>query len=66
MREDVLVPYVERFFAERVFGPMRMDLLREQLTAEGENHAAAAKTEHARLARRLVEIDSAVAAQIRG
>jgi hypothetical protein len=35
VREDLLLPFVERFFAERVFGPLRLDLLHEQLAAEG-------------------------------
>jgi site-specific DNA recombinase len=33
IREDALLPLVERFFAERIFGPMRLDKLARQLQA---------------------------------
>jgi hypothetical protein len=38
VRGDLLVPFVERLFRERVFGPLRLDLLQEELAAEGEGH----------------------------
>ena len=31
IREDALVPLVERFFSERIFGPMRLDKLARQM-----------------------------------
>jgi hypothetical protein len=31
VREDTLLPVIQHFFADRLFGPMRLDLLREQL-----------------------------------
>lgn len=33
LREDVLLPLIEDFFAERIFGPMRLDKLEHQLRA---------------------------------
>jgi site-specific DNA recombinase len=33
LREDALLPLVEQFFAERIFGPMRLDKLARQLRA---------------------------------
>lgn len=33
IREDALLPLVEKFFAERIFGPMRLDKLARQLRA---------------------------------
>ena len=33
LREDALLPLVEQFFAERIFGPMRLEKLARQLRA---------------------------------
>ncbi len=35
LREDGLLPLVEKFFAERIFGPMRVEKLERQLRAHG-------------------------------
>lgn len=64
VREDLLLPFVERFFSERVFGPMRLDLLREQLLAEGATIAADAEREQAQLRRKLSELDTAIERQL--
>jgi hypothetical protein len=48
-RQDVLMPFVLDFFQERVFGPARLDLLNQQLAAQGEQAHADAHREHARL-----------------
>ncbi len=34
LREDVIEPFVMRFFAQRIFGPMRIEKLAKQLQAE--------------------------------
>jgi site-specific DNA recombinase len=41
VREDAILPLVERFFCERIFGPMRVDKLARQLRA----HQRAAASE---------------------
>ena len=33
LREDALLPIVEKFFAQRIFGPMRLEKLERQLVA---------------------------------
>ena len=53
VREDALLPLVERFFAERIFGPMRLDKLARQLrahqkTAPSRRRHAAAPRERGR------------------
>jgi site-specific DNA recombinase len=65
-REDLLLPFVERFFSERVFGPMRLDLLAEQLDVQAQASRSDGKAARARLSRKLIEIDAALAAQVRG
>ena len=48
VREDTLLPAIERFFAERLFGPMRLDLLREQLDLHERTSATDAQQTGAR------------------
>jgi hypothetical protein len=50
VREDALLPAIEHFFAERLFGPMRLDLLREQLDLQERTSATDAQQTAARLA----------------
>ena len=52
IREDALLPLVEQFFAERIFGPMRLDKLARQLRAHQKATAKAANGTQQRAARR--------------
>jgi site-specific DNA recombinase len=38
LREDALLPLVEQFFAQRIFGPLRLDKLRKQLKTAATEH----------------------------
>jgi len=53
VREDVLLPLVERFFAERVFGPMRLEKLAHQLRAHEKRSRGEATRPRRRCARKL-------------
>jgi site-specific DNA recombinase len=65
VREDALLLAIERFFAERLFGPMRLDLLREQLALqESATHTEVQQTA-AQLHARIAEADRAIAMQVR-
>jgi site-specific DNA recombinase len=65
VREDTVLPYIERFFAERVFGPMRLDLLREQLDRQEQTGRSEAQRTVARLQAQIAEADRAIALQVR-
>lgn len=51
LREDVLLPLVERFFQQRIFGPMRMQTLARQLDAHGKRSDRKARDAQARMRR---------------
>ena len=64
IREDTLLPLVERFFCERIFGPMRLDKLARQLRA---HEKAAAKTADGTLQRlrdEVADLDHRIGKQI--
>jgi site-specific DNA recombinase len=64
IREDALLPLVERFFCERIFGPMRLDKLARQLRA---HQTAAAKTANGtqkRLRDEVADLDQRIGKQI--
>jgi site-specific DNA recombinase len=64
VREDTLMPLILDFFEQRVFGATRMDRLAKQIDAQprkNPDHDA-----RARLARQIADVDSALAAQVRG
>jgi site-specific DNA recombinase len=63
--EDALLPAVERFFAERLFGPMRLDLLREQLDLRERTSHTEAQQTAARLQAQIAEADRTIAMQVR-
>jgi hypothetical protein len=65
VREDALLLAVEHFFAERLFGPMRLDLLREQLGLQEQADRTEAQRTAARLQAQIVEADHAIAMQVR-
>lgn len=65
VREDAILPVIESFFAERLFGPMRLDLLREQLALHEQTSATEAKRTAARLQAQIAEADRAIALQVR-
>ncbi len=65
VREDALLPAIERFFAERLFGPMRLDLLREQLDLQEHTSHTDAQQTAARLQTQIAEADRAIAMQVR-
>jgi site-specific DNA recombinase len=64
VREDVLLPLALRFFEERVFGPMRMDLLAQQLDAHGKRSRIEAQEAQARPNRQIADLDKAIAFQV--
>ena len=65
VREDALLLAVEQFFAERLFGPMRLDLPGEQLGLQEQNNRTEAKRTAARLQAQIAEADHAIAMQVR-
>ena len=65
VREDALLPVIERFFADRLFGPMRLDLLREQLALQQQTSATEEQRTAARLQAQIAEADRAIALQVR-
>jgi site-specific DNA recombinase len=64
LREDALLPLVERFFAERIFGPMRLDKLERQLRAHGRQAKRKAKDTQARLRGQVADLDRRIGLQI--
>ncbi len=64
LREDALLPLVERFFAERIFGPMRLQKLTKQLTANRRETAKGARLAAARLREQIVSADRKIKLQI--
>lgn len=65
VREDTLLPVIERFFADRLFGPMRLDLLREQLDLQQQTSVTEEQRTAARLQAQIAEADRAIALQVR-
>jgi site-specific DNA recombinase len=63
-REDVLLPLVERFFQQRIFGPMRMQKLARQLDAHGKRSNKEARDAQARMRRQVADLDHAIGLQI--
>ena len=64
VREDDLLPLILDFFEKRIFGAARTDLLAKQLDQLGGADADAQT--RARLTRQIADVDTAVAAQVRG
>jgi site-specific DNA recombinase len=66
VNEAVLLPFIERFFADRVFGPMRLDLLDRQLKRQAKVGQLDLTRETKRLTAAIAEANHAIAAQVRG
>ena len=64
LREDKLLPLVERFFAERIFGPMRVEKLERQLRAHGRKTKRKSKDTHKRLREEIADLDRRIGLQI--
>jgi site-specific DNA recombinase len=64
VREDALLPLVERFFCERIFGPMRVDKLARQPRAHQKTAAKAANGTQKRLRDEVADLDHRIGKQI--
>jgi Sec-independent protein translocase protein TatA len=64
IREDALVPLVERFFSERIFGPMRLDKLARQMRAHQKAAAKAATGAQKQLRDEVADLDHRIGKQI--
>ena len=64
LREDRLLPLVEKFFAERIFGPMRVERLGRQLRAQGRRSKGKARDAQSRLRREVADLDRRVGLQL--
>jgi site-specific DNA recombinase len=64
VREDALLPLVERFFAQRIFGPMRLDKLARQLSAHQKAATKTAGSTQKRLRDEIADLDRRIGLQI--
>jgi hypothetical protein len=64
IREDALLPLVERFFCKRIFGPMRLDNLARQLRAHQKAATKAADGTWKRLRDEVADLDRRIGKQI--
>jgi site-specific DNA recombinase len=64
VREDTPMPLILDFFEQRVFGAARMDKLANQIDAQPRRNPD--QEARMRLARQIADVDSALAAQVRG
>jgi len=64
LREDALLPLVEQFFDQRIFGPMRLDKLARQLKAQGHEQKRSGKHLATRLRHQMAEADRKIKIQI--
>jgi site-specific DNA recombinase len=64
LREDALLPLVERFFAERVFGPVRLDKLARQIKAHRKDERRAGRQLAARLRQQIADADRKLRLQV--
>jgi hypothetical protein len=64
LREDHLLPLVEKFFAERIFGPMRADKLARQLRAQGKRSKRKAKDASVRVRQEVGDLDRKIGLQL--
>jgi hypothetical protein len=60
VREDALVPLVEAFFAERIFGPMRLEKLARQLQAHQRETARQTDGAQRQLRDQIAELDERI------
>ncbi len=64
IREDALLPLVESFFCERIFGPMRLEKLARQLRAHQKAAAKTANGTQKRLREEVADLDHRIGKQI--
>lgn len=64
IREDALLPLVEGFFCERIFGPMRLDKLARQLRAHQKAATKAATGAQKRLRDEVADLDHRIGKQM--
>ena len=64
IREDELLPIVEQFFAERIFGPMRLDKLARQLRAHEKTTVKQTLATHRDLRDTIADLDRRIGLQI--
>jgi site-specific DNA recombinase len=64
LREDHLLPLVEQFFAERIFGPMRLQKLARQLRTHARQTRQKAATNEEQLRKRIADLDRRIGLQL--
>ncbi len=64
IREDTLLPLVDKFFADRIFGPMRLDKLARQLHTHHKTTAKNADGAQKRLRDAIADLDHRIGKQI--
>lgn len=64
LREDRILALVEKFFAERIFGPMRIEKVERQLRAHGKRSKRKAKSTGKRVSEQIADLDRRIGLQI--
>jgi hypothetical protein len=64
LREDALLPLVETFFAQRIFGPMRLEKLERQLLAHQRSTQQGSAAVQRRLRESIADLDERIGRQI--
>ena len=64
LREDALLPLVETFFAQRIFGPMRLEKLERQLLAHQRSTRRGSAAVQRRLRESIADLDERIGRQI--
>ncbi|MCB0869316.1 MAG: recombinase family protein [Solirubrobacterales bacterium] len=64
IREDALEEHVLRFFAQRIFGPMRIEKLAKQLRAHSREEKCKGKLTGTRIREQVAEVDRKIKAQV--
>ncbi len=62
--EDAILPLVEKFFAERIFAPMRLDKLERQLRAHDRRIAHEAKQSRKNITGKLEDLERRIGLQV--
>jgi hypothetical protein len=64
IREDALLPLVEQFFAQRIFGPLRLEKLTKQLKSHQQGQKQTGKLLATRLRHQIAEADRKIKIQV--
>ncbi len=64
LREDALLPLVEQFFAQRIFGPLRLEKLARQLKAHARDQKRGGKLLATRLRQQIADTDRKIKIQV--